>query len=73
LIEKTESAYKSLCAHLSKWRRSGDVAWDVFADNTRWHLGTQTFNGMKEALANTALCYRRKAGDYKWMLQSANQ
>jgi hypothetical protein len=66
-IEKTEAAYKSLCQHLSKWRRSGDVAWDSFADNTRWHLGTDTFNGLDEALANTVKCYRRNL----WAQQSA--
>src|SRR5215469_3270788 len=27
IIEKTEQAYKSLCGHLSRWRKSGDVPW----------------------------------------------
>jgi hypothetical protein len=67
-IEKTEAAYKSLCGHLSKWRRSGSVAWDAFADNTRWHLGTETFNGLNDALANTVRCYRRDL----WAKQSAH-
>ena len=66
-IEKTESAYKSLCAHLSKWRRSGEVAWDSFADNTRWHLGRQTFDSLDDALNNTATCYRRNL----WSSQDA--
>ena len=67
-IEKTEGAYQSLCGHLSKWRRSGDVAWDSFADNTRWHLGTETFDGLNDALANTVKCYRRNL----WAQQSAH-
>ena len=66
-IEKTEAAYKSLCGHLSKWRRSGDVAWDSFADNTRWHLGRQTFDSLDDALTNTVSCYRRNL----WSEQSA--
>ncbi|HUZ06587.1 MAG TPA: hypothetical protein VMV89_03785 [Candidatus Paceibacterota bacterium] len=67
-IEKTEAAYKSLCGHLSKWRRSGEVSWNAFADNTRWHLGTETFNGLNDALANTVQCYRRNL----WAQQSAH-
>ena len=66
-IEKNESAYKSLCAHLSKWRRSGEVACDSFADNTRWHLGRQTFDSLQDALDNTATCYRRNL----WSSQDA--
>ncbi|MGD0746060.1 MAG: hypothetical protein ABSA45_12980 [Verrucomicrobiota bacterium] len=67
-IEKTEGAYGSLCGHLAKWRRSGAVAWDAFADNTRWHMGTDTFNGLNDALANTVKCYRRNL----WAEQSAH-
>jgi len=67
-IEKTEAAYHSLCGHLSKWRRSGDVGWDAFADNTRWHMGQDTFDGLDDALANTVKCYRRNL----WTKQSAH-
>jgi len=66
-IEKTEAAYKSLCGHLSKWRRSGEVAWDSFADNTRWHMGRATFNGLNDTLTNTVKCYRRDL----WAMQDA--
>jgi hypothetical protein len=66
-IEKTEAAYKSLCGHLSKWRRSGKVAWDSFADNTRWHMGRATFSGLNDALTNTVQCYRRDL----WAMQDA--
>ena len=38
VIEKTEQAYKLLCGHLSKWRRSEEIPWNAFADNTRWHI-----------------------------------
>jgi hypothetical protein len=59
VIEKTESAYKNLCGHLSRWRRSGDNSWAAFADNTRWHIKSQVFDSVSEALENTATTYRR--------------
>jgi hypothetical protein len=58
-IEKTEAAYKSLCAHLSKWRRSGDIAWSAFTDSTRWHIRDTTYNSVRDALQNTVENYRR--------------
>ncbi|MBI4661963.1 MAG: hypothetical protein HY735_24340, partial [Verrucomicrobia bacterium] len=59
VIEKTEQAYKGLCLHLSKWRRSEDIPWSAFADNTRWHIRQETFNGILDALKNTVESYRR--------------
>jgi hypothetical protein len=59
IIEKTEQAYQSLVRHLSNWRRSGAVAWDAFADSTRWHIKGPTFDCMREALDNTVATYRR--------------
>ncbi|MHC1769881.1 MAG: hypothetical protein AB9869_37295 [Verrucomicrobiia bacterium] len=59
VIPKTELAYKNLCAHLSKWRRSGDILWGAFSDSTRWHIQAPTFDSMDEALANTVENYRR--------------
>jgi hypothetical protein len=67
VIEKTELAYVSLCGHLSKWRRSGEIPWDAFVDSTRWHLGDDTFNGLNDALTNTFETYRRNL----WAEQSA--
>ena len=66
-IEKTEKDYKSLCNHLTKWRRSGDVPWDAFADSSRWHLSEQSFDGVSDAMENTVECYRRNL----WAEQSA--
>jgi hypothetical protein len=67
-IEKTEKAYRRLCAHLAKWRRSGDITYSDFADGTRWYLGSDpTFNGVGDALANSIKCYRRNL----WEQQSA--
>src|SRR5262245_46103555 len=59
IIEKTEQAYKSLCGHLSRWRRSGQIPWDAFADSTCWHIQEPTFDGIKDALQRTREIYRR--------------
>ena len=58
-IEKTETAYKGLCSHLSRWRRCGDIGWDRFTDSTRWHIQRATFGSMADALQNTVETYRR--------------
>lgn len=59
VIPKTESAYKNLCAHLSKWRRSEKIAWGAFTDSTRWHIRQPTFDGIDDALETTVRTYRR--------------
>lgn len=59
MIEKTEQAYKGLCSHLSKWRRSEEIPWSAFADNTRWHIRQETFDGVHDALKSTVESYRR--------------
>lgn len=59
IIPKTEAAYKSLCGHLSKWRRSGQIEWGAFTDSTRWHIQQRTFDGIDDALENTVRTYRR--------------
>lgn len=59
VIEKTEKDYDNLRAHLTRWRRAGLLPWGVFTDNTRWHIGRETFGGMQEALERTVSTYRR--------------
>lgn len=63
VIDKTEAAYHQLCSHLSKWRRSGDIAWSDFSDNTRWHIRQKTFDSITDALQNTLTTYRRNLWD----------
>jgi hypothetical protein len=59
MIPKTESAYQLLGRHLSKWRRSEEIPWSSFADNTRWHIRQPSFDGVQDALNNTVETYRR--------------
>jgi hypothetical protein len=59
VIAKTETAYKSLCSHLSKWRRSGEIEWGAFSDSTCWHIQDKVFDDMQAALADAASTYRR--------------
>jgi hypothetical protein len=59
IIPKTENAYHALVRHLSRWRRSGEVPWEAFADSTRWHIRNQTFNGTTDALQRCKETYRR--------------
>lgn len=59
IIEKTEKAYSVLAKFLAKWRRSGEVDYDAFADNTRWHIKPDTHRSMSEALETWANNYRR--------------
>jgi hypothetical protein len=58
-IEKTERAYKSVCGHLSHWRKSGAVPWYAFSDSTRWHIRPPMFGGIADALRRTKETYRR--------------
>src|SRR2546429_7982054 len=57
LIEKTEAAYKSLCGHLSKWRRSEDILWGAFTDRTRWELRQKKVDSVEGAMRNNVEKY----------------
>ena len=59
VIPKTEAAYKGLCSHLSKWRRSGEIEFSAFIDSTRWHIKSRTFDSIDDALEETVSSYRR--------------
>jgi hypothetical protein len=59
IIPKTERDYKTLCAHLSKWRRDGEVPFDSFTDSTRWHITPPMFNSPLDAWKRTCASYRR--------------
>jgi hypothetical protein len=59
VIEKTETAYKNLIAHLSKWRRSGDIDFGAFVDGTRYWSGATLYDDAESALRECARSYRR--------------
>lgn len=59
VIPKTELAYKGLCGHLSRWRKSGGVPYNAFSDSTRWHIKPPMFDGIADALRRTRESYRR--------------
>src|SRR5437016_276840 len=59
VIPKTELAYKGLCGHLSRWRKSGEVPYDAFSDSTRWHIKPPMYDGIADALRRTRESYRR--------------
>jgi hypothetical protein len=42
-----------------KWRRSGDISWSAFADNTRFYYGRRGSSNMEEALRISVENYRR--------------
>src|SRR5215470_5104013 len=59
VIAKTELAYKGLCGHLSRWRKSGEVPYEAFSDSTRWHIKPPMYDGIEDALRRTRENYRR--------------
>lgn len=59
VIEKTESAYRNLCSHLTNWRKAGDIPFEAFVDSTRWHRGNAGFDTLEDALHECAATYRR--------------
>jgi hypothetical protein len=59
LAEKAETGYDKVQNDLTVLRRAGDLPYDYLADNTRWQRKPRTFNGVGEALRDTALFYRK--------------
>jgi hypothetical protein len=59
LVEKAESGYAKVQVDLTKMRRDGSLPYDWLADNTRWQRKPTTFDGVEEALRNTAAFYRK--------------
>ena len=59
VIPKAELAYKGLCGHLSRWRKSREVPYHAFSDSTRWHIKPPMYDGIEDALRRTRESYRR--------------
>jgi hypothetical protein len=58
-LEKTEREYDKLIKDVINMRKTGIIAYNLFADGTRWQRKPKTFNGIWQALENTAHFYRK--------------
>ena len=59
IVEKTEAGYSKVQTDLVIMRKSGLLPYDWLADNTRWQRKPRSFNGVEEALQDTARFYRK--------------
>ena len=59
LAPKTEAGYAMVQNDLVIMRRAGDLPYGWIADNTRWQRKPQTFDGIEDALEDTARFYRK--------------
>jgi hypothetical protein len=59
LVEKSEAGYNMVQTDLVKMRTSGVLPYSWLADSTRWQRRPRTFNGVQDALDNTAMFYRK--------------
>ncbi len=59
VVPKTEAGYGMIKTDLTLMRRAGLLPYAWLADNTRWQRKPQTFNGITEALEDTARLYRK--------------
>jgi hypothetical protein len=59
VVEKTEAGYTKVQTDLVKMRRAGELPYGWLADNTRLMRKPRTFDGVEEALNETARLYRK--------------
>jgi hypothetical protein len=59
IVEKVESNYGKVQVDLAKMRRNGSLPYDWLADNTRWQRKPRSYNGVEQALQETAKFYRK--------------
>jgi hypothetical protein len=59
IVEKSEAGYTKVQTDLVLMRRDGLLPYEWLADNTRWQRRPRTFNGVEEALQDTAKLYRK--------------
>ena len=59
IVEKSEAGYTKVQTDLVLLRRAGALPYHWLADNTRWQRKPDTFNGIGEALKQTAALYRK--------------
>ena len=59
LVEKSDAGYDKVQADAVRMRRDGKLPYDWLTDNTRWQRKPRTFDGINEALRETARLYRK--------------
>jgi hypothetical protein len=59
IIEKTGAGYTKVQTDLVLMRRDGTLPYGWIADNTRWQRRPTTYDGIEEALNETARLYRK--------------
>jgi hypothetical protein len=59
VVEKSEAGYNKVQTDLVQMRKAGTLPYDWLADVTRWQRRPLTYNGVQEALDNTAQFYRK--------------
>jgi hypothetical protein len=62
-VPKTEAGYKKVQKALVKMRLCNVIPWRWITDGTRWRRGAETFDGVEDALHETARLYRRSLWD----------
>jgi hypothetical protein len=58
-VEKAETGYAKVQTDLVQMRRRRQIPYEWLADNTRWERRPRTFDGIEEALHDTARTYRK--------------
>lgn len=59
IVDKTEAGYTKVQVDLVQMRRAGALPYSWLADNTRWQRKPRTFDGIEQALDETARFYRK--------------
>ena len=59
IVEKSESGYTKVQNDLTVMRRGGDLPFGWLVDHTRWQRKPQTYDGIQQALDDTAAMYRK--------------
>ena len=59
IVEKTEAGYAKVQTDLVEMRKAGDLPYGWLADNTRWQRKPRTYDGIEDALEETARFYRK--------------
>jgi hypothetical protein len=59
IVEKSEAGYAKVKTDLADMRRAGVLPYAWIADNTRWQRKPDTYDGIHDALAETARFYRK--------------